>query len=187
MARRGRPRQNALPPNLYPRRTREHIISHLSVRAVQWLAAKCGFIAEAPEHDYGYDLYLYTFDAEGRPEFGTVAIQLKATDNLQPYRLADNSGMAFPVEQRHLQYWKDNFLPVIFILYDAANQAGYWLYVQRYLHEIDFVADPNQTFVTLRVPLKNVLNEAAIQEFRRYKELVRGRMAEVVHHGENGR
>ena len=165
MARRGRPRQNALPPNLYPRRTREHIISHLSVRAVQWLAAKCGFIAEAPEHDYGYDLYLYTFDAEGRPEFGTVAIQLKATDNLQPYRLADNSGMAFPVEQRHLQYWKDNFLPVIFILYDAANQA----------------------FVTLRVPLKNVLNEAAIQEFRRYKELVRGRMAEVVHHGENGR
>lgn len=185
MARRGRPRQNALPPPLYPRRTREHIISHLSVRAVQWFAAKCGFIAEAPEHDYGHDLHLYTFDSEGYPEFGTVAIQLKATDNLEPYLLADNSVLAFPVEQRHLRHWRNDFLPVILIVYDVAKQVGYWLYVQRYLQET-VALNPNQAFVTVRIPTKNVLNEAAIHEFRRYKELVVQRLAEAVNHGENG-
>ena len=136
MARRGRPRTTPPPNKTYPRRTREHTIAHISVRYVQWLAAKCGHIAEVPEHNYGYDLYLYTFDPDGYPEFGAIAIQVKATDSLQPYLLADNSTIAFPVEQRHLSQWQKSLLPVLFILYDAARETGYWLYIQRYLQAI---------------------------------------------------
>jgi hypothetical protein len=38
-----------------PLRTRAHIIADLSILYFQWIAANCGYVAEEPDHDYGYD------------------------------------------------------------------------------------------------------------------------------------
>ena len=65
------------------RRTRQHIIAELSVNYVERYALQCGFSVERVEHDYGIDLVLFTYDANGEIENGQVYLQLKATDNLR--------------------------------------------------------------------------------------------------------
>ena len=64
------------------RQTREHVIADLSVDFVERQMLLCGHTVERPRHNYGYELYLTTYDANGEPEDGEVRMQLKATDAL---------------------------------------------------------------------------------------------------------
>ncbi len=48
---------------------------------------------ERIEYDYGYDLLIFTYDAEGEIENGQIYIQLKATDSLST--LADQKTISF--------------------------------------------------------------------------------------------
>ena len=42
-----------------------------------------GHTAQKREHDYGYDLHLITYDAQGYVEPGSIYLQLKAAETLQ--------------------------------------------------------------------------------------------------------
>ena len=77
------------------RRTRNHIIADLSANHVERHALLCGYSVERMAHDYGVDLLLYTFNADGEIENDTVKIQLKATDNLT--MLQDGERIPFPI------------------------------------------------------------------------------------------
>jgi Domain of unknown function (DUF4365) len=83
------------------------------------------------EADYGYDAQLHTYTDEGEYENGTVYIQLKATDNLEPYRLKSGT-LSFPLDRRDLELWLNQVLPVILVLFDAQQEQAYWLYLQQY-------------------------------------------------------
>ena len=65
------------------RRTREHVIADLSVNYLERLVLRCGWTVERSRHDYGIDLYMHTYNANGEVENGWIRFQVKATDRLK--------------------------------------------------------------------------------------------------------
>jgi hypothetical protein len=61
-------------------RTRQHIIADLSFNHFERHVLECGHIAEPVWHDYGYDVIVFTYTAQGELEPGQILVQLKATD-----------------------------------------------------------------------------------------------------------
>src|SRR5438128_1911944 len=112
------------------RRTREHVIADMSVNHVERLVLRCGWTAERSRYDYGIDLFVKTYTADGEVQNGRILFQLKATDS--PRRSADGTVLAVRLDWRDLLYWLNEPLPVVLILYDARDDRAYWLYVQEY-------------------------------------------------------
>lgn len=161
-----------------PVRTRSHCIADLGRNHVERFVLRMGHTVEGPRHDYGYDLVMCTYDYKDRTsheigeiENGCVYLQLKATDRLTV--LPDGLIIAFEIERQHLEHWSEEIMPVVLVVYDAAAEVAYWLYVQRYLRATGFKMPPRtQKGVTLHIPKDNLLDEAAVEELRRYKEAV---------------
>ena len=59
------------------RRTREHVIADLSVNHVERFIIDEGHTAQRVDPDYGYDLSLVTYDADGYVEPGLIYLQLE--------------------------------------------------------------------------------------------------------------
>src|SRR3954451_23753318 len=112
------------------RRTREHVIADLSAHHVEGVVLRCGWTVERKRHDYGIDLYMETYNADGEVENGWVWFQLKATDTVK--RSADGMVILLRLEWRDLLFLLNEFLPVVLVLYDAQEDKAYWLDVQEY-------------------------------------------------------
>lgn len=166
------------------RRTRSHVLADLCVNHVERQVLACGFSVERAEHDYGIDLVLYTYTADGEVENGQVLMQLKATDAISI--LADGGTIAFPLERADLQRWVYELMPVILIVYDAPRERAYWLYVQSYFERLrrtaGFDLEQAGNTVTVHIPLAQVVDEAAMRTFARYKASVLEQTREVVRH-----
>jgi len=149
-------------------RTREHVIAELSVNFVERLVLKCGYVAQRPVPDYGYDLRIETFDEQGRPEDGHVSLQLKATDTASRYELATEESFSFPVSSKDYRFWTKALMPVLFILYDAAIEEAYWLDIQDY----EMTRRPRVEGDALRVhiPRSHVLGVQTIRVMRQRKQ-----------------
>jgi Domain of unknown function (DUF4365) len=163
------------------RRPRQHIIADLSVNYVERYVLLCGYSAERVEHDYGIDLVIFTYDANGEIENGQIYVQLKATDKLS--RLADDSVIASPLQRSDLQLWLREPMPWILIVYDAQVNLAYWLYVQAFFERqvgVD-LAQVGET-VTVHLPTSNIVNQEAIRQFARYKEDVLTQIQGVIRH-----
>lgn len=62
------------------RRTRQHVIADQGVHHVEGFIIDEGYTSERFEHDYGYDLAMYTYDEQGHLEPGAIYIQVKASE-----------------------------------------------------------------------------------------------------------
>lgn len=110
------------------RRTRAHVISDLSVNFVERQALLCGFTVERMVHDYGVDLEIFTFNRRGEIEEGKVLVQVKATERL---RITEGqASFPFRILRSDLILWLAQPMPVILVVYDAAQDMAYWVYVQ---------------------------------------------------------
>ncbi len=69
------------------RRTRGHIIADLSINYLERFVLRCGHVLQRVTHDYGLDLLMHTFAANGEVQNGEVRFQVKATERLK--RLAN--------------------------------------------------------------------------------------------------
>ncbi len=69
------------------RRTRQHVIAALSTNHVERFIIEEGHTAQRLEFDYGYDLVMMTYDAEGCAEPGLIYIQLKASETFEEGQL----------------------------------------------------------------------------------------------------
>src|SRR5262245_47846532 len=151
------------------RRTREHVIADLSVNHVERLVLRCGWTAERTRHDYGLDLVMRTYTANGEIESGSVWFQLKATDRLP--RSADKQSIPVRLEWRDLLSWVNDPMPVILVVYDAALEKAYWLHVQQYFRAHRWAERAGgATTVTVHVPVRNVLDAAALRQFARLRD-----------------
>jgi len=140
------------------KRTRQHVIADLSANHVERHALLCGFSVERVVHDYGIDLVLFTYDANGEIENGQVFLQLKATDS--PTILQDGRRIAFPVSRSDLELWLNEPMPCILLA-----EAG--------------------SMVTIHVPRTNVVDDSAIRKFARFRDDVLRQLNGVIrHHGE---
>jgi Domain of unknown function (DUF4365) len=178
---------NGLPKKKQPgekkKRTREHVISDLSVNHVERHALRCGFSVERVRHDYGVDLILFTYGPEGEPENGEVFLQVKATDHLQV--LSEEEVIPCRVRQADLRSWLGEPMPVILILYDAKADRAYWLYVQAYFENlIDFNLGKAGAEITVRIPRRNALSRAAMKRFSRYRDEILSQTDKVIRHHE---
>jgi hypothetical protein len=161
-----------------PVRTRSHYIADLSLNHVERLVLRRGHTVDGPRQDYGYDLVLSTYDYKGSATYelgeienGCVYLQLKATDKLT--LLQDGQTISFEIKRQHAELWLHETMPVVLVVYDVPEETAYWLYVQRYLKAPSFSMPPNeQQGVTLHLSKSDVLDEAAIDRFRGYKEAV---------------
>src|ERR1700681_409721 len=59
------PRNRPKPKPTRKKRTREHIIADLSAHHVEGPILRCGFTADRVVHDYGVDLFMKTYNADG--------------------------------------------------------------------------------------------------------------------------
>src|SRR5438874_10369942 len=90
------------------RRTREHVLADLSVHHVEGLVLKCGYTAQRTVADYGYDLWLETYHDTGEIEDDYVRLQLKASDSLRRYELAQEEVFSFPVNAKDYRLWSES-------------------------------------------------------------------------------
>jgi hypothetical protein len=165
------------PPTGLKRRTREHVIADLSANHVERHALQCGYSVEAVRHDYGIDLFVFTYDRDGAIEPGLLLLQLKATDKLR--RVAKRTSIAVRLERRDLVGWLRQLQPVILVVYDARREVAYWLHVQDHFRDGPRVPrDRLDGTRTVRIPTANVMTPVAMREFARRKEELHLRLAE---------
>lgn len=150
------------------RRTREHIIADLSVNYVERYVLRAGHIVQRIDSDYGYDLILTTFDANGEVERGIIYLQLKATDHIRLRQ--DSEAISFTLDLRDLNLWRGETIPVILIIYDAVLDAAYWLHIQE--AAISSRTTESQSTVTVSVPVQNLISVETVEQFRQRKAAV---------------
>lgn len=151
------------------RRTREHVIADLSVNYVERLVLRCGWTVERKRYDYGIDLIMDTYNARGEVENGRIAFQLKATNALK--RSTDGKVILVRLEWRDLLFWLNELPPVILVLYDAQDDRAFWLYMQEYFRQQRWAKRAGKaTTVTVHIPTENVLDEAAVRQFARFRD-----------------
>ena len=148
-------------------RTRQHVIADLSVNYVERIMLEAGHVALRLTTDYGYDIAMTTFDAEGFTEPGLVLFQLKASDDLSP----SGEFYTYDLDIRDYNLWRFEDMPVILILHDATKKKAYWLHVQEYFLE-DASRRPKKGAKTIRVrvPSGRIFNRRAVQILRMRKE-----------------
>jgi len=168
---------NCPPPPLPAEK--ESIIADLAVHHVEGPMLRCGFTAERIIHDYGLDLYLTTYSADGEAESDWVLFQVKATDHLS--RSAGGATVSFRVERADLNRWLRETYPVILVVYDVRADVGYWLYVQAHFAPGRARVGASRT-VTVAIPAANVLDEAAVRRFAAAKAAIQ-RQTKGVRHG----
>lgn len=162
-------------------RTREHVIASQSVAHVERFIVAAGHTAERPMSDYGYDLSMSTFAPNGGAEPGNVWFQLKATDTLP--LMQDDNTIPYLIEWKDVSLWREEPMPVILVVYDAAQQAAYWLYTQALFQSDGRFRGSGGGTVTVHLSRANVLDEQAISLFRLFKQNVLEQMREIRHNG----
>src|SRR5215468_1494947 len=90
-------------------RTRQHVIADQSVNHVERFIIDGGHTAQRQEKDYGYDLFLFTFDEQGYAEPGVIGLQLKAAETLP----TDGRNYVFDLGIRDYNLWMQERMPVI--------------------------------------------------------------------------
>ena len=171
------PRSNSGPRK---RRTREHIIADLSINHVERQILRRGFTMERWLHDYGIDLVLSTYTDEGETEPGLITIQVKATDRLN--LVSEGRAVSVRIERADLRAWLTDPLPVILIVYDARNDVAYWLYVQAaFTGAARFRAARGSETLTVRIPTTQILDPAAVEKFRAFRDRILAQNEGVIH------
>lgn len=147
-------------------RTRAHVIADQSVNYVERFIIDEGHTAQRVDSDYGYDLILFTYDAQGYIESDSAYIQLKAAESLQPV----GAHYVFDLDIRDYNLWIGGKMPVVLILFDASRRKAFWLAVQRYFRE-DVARQPKPGAKTVRVqiPRRQIVNQHAIAKMRALK------------------
>ena len=154
-------------PSLFPRkqRTRQHVIADLSVNFVERFILEEGHTAQRLATDYGYDVFMVTYDEEGYAEPDLVYLQLKASDNL----IVQGNECVFDLDIRDYNLWTRERMPVILVLFDALRQKGYWIFIQDYFEPISRQPSKRSKTIRIRVPLQQKISRRAIAAIRTIK------------------
>lgn len=82
-----------------------------------------------------------------------IKVQLKATNKIEK----NEHVVKFQLEKKFLEFIEECDIPLLLILYDNHEDTGYWLFLQRYLHENLSNNNNKPKKKTIEIPLKNNL------------------------------
>jgi hypothetical protein len=142
------------------------VIADLSVHHLEGFILEEGHTTQRLASDYGYDMLMFTHDPQGYVEPGMVHFQLKAAETLQVVQ----SDYVFDLDVRDYNLWMREDTPVILVLFEASRKRAYWVHVQGYFGE-EVARRPRKgtKTVRVRVPIRQVVNRAAIRSIRDLK------------------
>lgn len=76
-------------------------------------------------------------------------------------------------------------MPVILVVYDATNDAAFWLYVQSFFTKRkDFNLFTAGRTITVEIPVANVVDVAAMRSFARFRDRMLKQMQGITHEEE---
>jgi hypothetical protein len=166
---------------LKKRRTREHIISELSVNYVEKQILLCNHSSQRVEKDYGYDLQMMTYNETGEIENGLIYLQLKATDKIKV--LSNGETISFVLESKDIELWYNEIYPVYVILYDALVEEGYWINIRKYMNNNKIDVERQilvQDSLTVHFKRSQTLDSEAIELFRTDKNQIHNRFLTII-------
>jgi hypothetical protein len=160
-------------------RTRRHIIADQSRNHVERFIIDEWHTAQRLEPDYGYDLGLTTYDADGYVEPGAAYLQLKASEALKP----SGENYVFDLDIRDYNLWSRELQPVFLVLFDASRRRAFWLYIQGYFREDDSRRPKKGAkAIRVRVPARQRINRRAVARMRATKQELISRLKGVLFH-----
>jgi Domain of unknown function (DUF4365) len=111
---------------------------------------------------------------------GLIYAQVRATDGLNADRLGRT--IRCKIERSHLRACLAEAFPVILILYDAQKDRAFWLYIQARFGGVKrFRAMRGTKTLTVRIPISQVLDPAAVRLFRAYRKRIQAQTEGVIH------
>lgn len=110
--------------------------------------------------DFGIDFHVKAFEstAPRRALPWEFYVQVKGTLNLR----RSDGVVLFPIDTAHLRDWQDARLPVLLVVYDVPNRAGFWLLVKDYLDGLLDMEWAEQKSLTLRIPETQVATKEGL-------------------------
>jgi hypothetical protein len=145
-----------------PKRPRQHTLEALSERYVKSILPP-EWIAQRTEQDYGLDLQVEIVKDE-HVTGAHFTIQLKATDQL---KVRKKSYIAHSCETSTLRYFLERSELVIYLVYDAQNLVGYWIWIQDYIRQVLDTDWQDQESATIKIPKDNIFDEKAIHQIEK--------------------
>ena len=146
-----------------PQRPRQHVIEEESREFVkQILPAE--WIVQDGQKDYGIDFTVEIVLTSGKSDDVTGAVflmQLKGTDHLRTIRA---QYVTYLIKTSSLRYYLERPELVVFLVYDAKEEVGYWIWIQDYIRERSKSDWPKQKTVTVRIPINNRFDAKAVGE-----------------------
>jgi Domain of unknown function (DUF4365) len=142
-----------------PKRPREHVLETESEKFAHRVLPS-EWIAERREHDYGIDLQVEIVKNESVTG-ARFSIQLKSTDGL---KVRKKAYIAHPCATSALFYYLQLPEPVIYLVYDAKGDAGYWIWIQEYIRDGLDTNWKNQEEAIVRIPKDNIFDGRAIKQ-----------------------
>jgi hypothetical protein len=142
-----------------PLRPREHVLETESEKFARRVIP-AEWTTEKKEHDYGIDLQVEVVRNENVTG-ARFSIQLKGTDSL---KVRKKAYIAHLCATSALFYYLQLPEPVVYLVYDAKGDQGYWIWIQEFIRE---GLDPNwkdKDEVTVRIPKENVFDGRAIKQ-----------------------
>ena len=121
------------------------------------------WIREEIKKDYGIDLTVeIVLDEQVTGAY--FSIQLKGTDKL---KVRQAGYIAHSCETKTLRYFLERPELVIYLVYDAEAQKGYWIWVQGFIRQEFGKISPNwrqQNSATIRIPLSNTFDSETVKQ-----------------------
>jgi Domain of unknown function (DUF4365) len=95
---------------------------------------------------------------EGGCQTGKIfCVQLKGQRRVN--RLSDGT-VSFSLETTHLDYWTTLDIPVFLVVVDLTLRAGYWLFIQKYVHtDLHGLTWKAKKHITVHLPSSNLLTD----------------------------
>ena len=146
-----------------PQRPRQHVLETESRKFVANTFPSEWVITDI-NNDYGIDLDIEI--VEGTDITGAhFSMQLKSTDNL---KITKDGFITHSCKTSTLRYFLEKTELVIFLIYDATNKAGYWIFAQDYIRT---ELAKNRKWIkkshnTIRIPVKNILTEKSLNQIK---------------------
>jgi hypothetical protein len=145
------------------KRPENHIKETRSISYVQKVWAE--WSVNKLSQDYGIDLDV-TICENGEVTDIKFPAQLKSTDKIK----LKNGLISFSIDTEHLNYFFNQSLPFLFVLYDNQNDIAYWLLIQDYIWDNLNEKKPDwrtQQYNTLYIPVEN-----KIEDLNKVKEAI---------------
>ena len=113
---------------------------------------------------FSKDGFIKTYSDKGESEAGLIEVQVKATDHIERYKR--KNGFYFDIEKRDLEAWYNDFIPFLFVLYDAQNDEAYYIEIGEYLRDEELSLEKINKFVRVYISSDNKFEPLAVLKLR---------------------